>query len=290
MCANRSTKAQKANFCEIVLVGESVLRGPEPMEFVSGSVLGGMAPTPVLFGKYEVGRTSDPSVTHRPSASFMADGGRMPVDLEGQGDPGAYDPWVHDDHRRIYGFSKSPKPFDSTAFRDMSLKCAVKPPPTNCCEHQHASAQRSMQVAARSLKVFCAMSCAASGRLTRLPAPALTRCPRTTPVASPVRSSIVSEAHSARARSSARRRAHWTCLAWALTRRTWRPYIPTSATRAQTCAVVGLASTTLTPRRRGTWVPASMRSATARCTGKRRRPQRDQVASGQALAARASAR
>ena len=106
------------------------------MEFVSGSVLGGMPPTPVLFGKYEVGRTSDPSVINRPSASFK-DGSlaRTPPELVGKGDPGAYDPWAHVDHRRIYGYSKSPKPFDSTAFRDLSLKCAVKPP-NNCCEHQ----------------------------------------------------------------------------------------------------------------------------------------------------------
>ena len=88
------------------------------MEFVP---TGGVPPRPVVFGQYEVGRTSDPGALNYPSAAFK-DGMSVSSKLETTGDPGAYDPWAHDDRRRMYGLSKNRKSFDSTAYRDLSLK------------------------------------------------------------------------------------------------------------------------------------------------------------------------
>ena len=80
---------------------------------------GPKARAPLIFGKYEIARTSDGR--NRPSAAFR-DRGRKESKLELTGDPGAYDPWSYDDLHRMYGSSKKRASFDSTAPRDMNMQ------------------------------------------------------------------------------------------------------------------------------------------------------------------------
>jgi hypothetical protein len=79
-------------------------------------------PTTAVFGDYEIGRTSDPDYPLHQSAVFK-DATPKSTKLELTGDPGAYEPWSFEEYlRRLHGNRKNSKPFDSTAFRDMSLK------------------------------------------------------------------------------------------------------------------------------------------------------------------------
>lgn len=46
------------------------------------------------------------------------------------GDPGAYNPWEHEDWFRIFGFNKGRKPFDTTSMRDLMTRIfGVDAPP-----------------------------------------------------------------------------------------------------------------------------------------------------------------
>ena len=94
------------------------------MEFVpqggsKGANVGAPPPTPVIFGWFEVGRTSDPQLFSRPSACFkdkLAQGTKTEL----TGDPGQYDPYAFDDTLRL-GYNKNRKPFDSTQYRDLHM-------------------------------------------------------------------------------------------------------------------------------------------------------------------------
>ena len=77
---------------------------------------------PRAFGQYESGRSGMPwsEIRKRPSAAFL-DTTAKGLATEKTGEPGQYDPYKHSALVNQQ-FSKKPKPFDSTAFRDMSLE------------------------------------------------------------------------------------------------------------------------------------------------------------------------
>jgi hypothetical protein len=87
-----------------------------------------MAPTmtgkprpPVAFGDYEVGRSKKP-INQKPTAAFK-DGMRKGAELDPQGDPGAYDPYMNSDLVASSSFThnKTSKPFMSTATRELGM-------------------------------------------------------------------------------------------------------------------------------------------------------------------------
>ena len=88
-----------------------------------------MAPTmtgkprpPVAFGDYEVGRSKKP-VNQKPTAAFK-DGMKKGLELEPQGDPGAYDPYTNSDLVASASFThnKTSKPFMATSTRDLAMQ------------------------------------------------------------------------------------------------------------------------------------------------------------------------
>jgi len=77
---------------------------------------------PVPFGDYEVGRSKRP-VNQKPTAAFK-DGMKKAMDLEPQGDPGAYDPFVNADLVASASFThnKTSKPFMATSTRELAMQ------------------------------------------------------------------------------------------------------------------------------------------------------------------------
>ena len=85
-------------------------------------VSGPIPQAPQAFGQYESGRSGMPwsKIRKRQSAAFL-DTTAKGLATEKTGEPGQYDPYKHSALVNEQ-FSKKPKPFDSTAFRDMSLE------------------------------------------------------------------------------------------------------------------------------------------------------------------------
>ena len=88
-----------------------------------------MAPTmtgkprpPVAFGEYEVGRSKKP-INQKPTAAFK-DGMKKGMELEPQGDPGAYDPYTNSDLVASASFThnKTSKPFMATSTRELAMQ------------------------------------------------------------------------------------------------------------------------------------------------------------------------
>ena len=86
---------------------------------------------PAIFGQYEMARTSLPGAALDPSAAFQ-DTTSKASKVEITGDPGKYNPWEYDDRARLGGHSRKQRPFDSTAFRDLSMKCEHPLEPVAC--------------------------------------------------------------------------------------------------------------------------------------------------------------
>ena len=105
------------------------------MELVKGASQGGAAPTPAVFGDYEMGRSKhEMDVRTAPFLDQMKQGvmgffGVPPGQPEASwrtacnaGDPGAYDPWTFmtDSGERIKkGFTQNPKAFNSTGSKQL---------------------------------------------------------------------------------------------------------------------------------------------------------------------------
>ena len=93
------------------------------MEFAAPTITasaGGRPRVPVLFGQYEVGRTSKPWVRTQPSP-WSLDELPKAVPLPPQGDPGAYDPFAFgfmSDEARVHGKNQHRPPFDSSQVRE----------------------------------------------------------------------------------------------------------------------------------------------------------------------------
>jgi len=135
------------------------------MELMQAVSVGDRARTPVVFGNYEVGRTSYPLFPHQPTAPFK-DTTPKESKLELTGDPGRYDPWAHEDrppwaHGRVLGHSKNRKSFDSTEFRKMSLQIGetcTAPPATHYDQNAKYSLGRPYAAVDSQRSVFCSGS------------------------------------------------------------------------------------------------------------------------------------
>jgi hypothetical protein len=77
---------------------------------------------PVAFGEYEVGRSKKP-INQKPTAAFK-DGMKKGMELEPQGDPGAYDPYSNSDLVATASFThnKTSKPFMATSTRELAMQ------------------------------------------------------------------------------------------------------------------------------------------------------------------------
>ncbi|KOO31769.1 hypothetical protein Ctob_007406 [Chrysochromulina tobinii] len=97
------------------------------MEFAAPTITasaGGRPRVPVLFGQYEVGRTSKPWVRNQPSP-WSLDELPKAVPLPPQGDPGAYDPFAFgfmSDEARVHGKNQHRPPFDSSQVREFVFR------------------------------------------------------------------------------------------------------------------------------------------------------------------------
>ena len=76
---------------------------------------------PVAFGDYEIGRSKKPA-NRKPTAAFK-DGMKKGLEMEQQGDPGAYDPYMNSDIVATSSFThnKTQKPFMSTSTRELGM-------------------------------------------------------------------------------------------------------------------------------------------------------------------------
>ena len=85
-------------------------------------VMTGKPRPPVAFGQYEVGRSKKPS-NQKPTAAFK-DGMKQGMEMEPQGDPGAYDPYNNSDLIASASFThnKTQKPFMATSTRDLAMQ------------------------------------------------------------------------------------------------------------------------------------------------------------------------
>ena len=84
--------------------------------------MSGKPRAPVAFGAYEVGRSKRP-VNQKPTAAFK-DGMKKGLELEPQGDPGAYDAYTNADLVASASFThnKTQKPFMQTSTRELSVQ------------------------------------------------------------------------------------------------------------------------------------------------------------------------
>lgn len=82
---------------------------------------GGKPRAPVAFGDYEVGRSKKPA--NRKATAAFKDGMKKGLELEQQGDPGAYDPYMNSDLVATSSFThnKTQKPFMSTSTRELGM-------------------------------------------------------------------------------------------------------------------------------------------------------------------------
>ena len=121
---------------------------------------GQSARKPLVFGWYEVGRSSNPAVCGRPSSAFL-DKRPQGAKLELTGDPGRYDPWAYDEMASL-GYSRSRKAFDATQARDMTMTIGelgmAAPGPGYYVQHPRYSQGRAYPAADSQRSVFTSTS------------------------------------------------------------------------------------------------------------------------------------
>lgn len=126
------------------------------MEFVPPASTGLDRPkTPMVFGWYEVGRSSDPAVLRRQTPVFK-DTTPQGTPLELTGDPGQYDPWAYDD-LTSQGYNQNRKAFDSTSFREMNLNIGesyTAPGPGYYVQHSQFALGRAYRAVDSQRSVF----------------------------------------------------------------------------------------------------------------------------------------
>jgi hypothetical protein len=109
---------------------------------------------PVAFGEYEIGRSKKP-VNRKPTAAFK-DGMKKGLELEQQGDPGAYDPYMNSDIVATSSFThnKTQKPFQATSTRDLAMQLYGEDSPGPGAYQAAESAKKQYAAVDPNISVF----------------------------------------------------------------------------------------------------------------------------------------
>ena len=133
---------------------------------------GSVPQTPVIFGQFEVGRSSDEWADLRPTSAFLDKRKQRPM-LEKSGDPGQYDPWAYDALTSL-GYNQNRKAFDSTLARELNLNIGesyTAPGAGTYTQHPQFALGRAYKAVDSQRSVFQSMSLQRPQAKTFVPGP-----------------------------------------------------------------------------------------------------------------------
>jgi hypothetical protein len=128
--------------------------GSSPASTMPVVMTGSKPRAPVAFGEYEIGRSKKP-VNRKPTAAFK-DGMKKGLELEQQGDPGAYDPYMNSDIVATSSFThnKTQKPFQATSTRDLAMQLYGEDSPGPGAYQAAESAKKQYAAVDPNISVF----------------------------------------------------------------------------------------------------------------------------------------